>query len=65
MGTLNVFEAARLMDVERVVYASSESVYGSPSAYGKASVNRNDYPMTRMESSLTYQTTPQLYSVNE
>lgn len=46
IGTLNVFEAARLMDVERVVYASSESVYGSPSAYGKASVNEDDYPMT-------------------
>jgi UDP-glucose 4-epimerase len=26
-GTLNVFEAARLMDIRRVVYASSRSVY--------------------------------------
>ncbi|ABW01703.1 NAD-dependent epimerase/dehydratase family protein [Caldivirga maquilingensis] len=46
IGTLNVFEAARLMDLERVVYASSESVYGSPLVYGKGSVNEDDYPHT-------------------
>lgn len=46
MGTLNVFETARLMDIDRVVYASSESVYGSPQFYGKQSVNEDDYPRT-------------------
>lgn len=46
IGTFNIFEAARLMDLKRVVYASSESVYGSPSVYGKGSVNEDDYPHT-------------------
>ena len=46
LGTLNVLEVSRIMDVERVVYASSESVYGSPAAYGKGVVNEDDYPQT-------------------
>ena len=34
-GTVNVFEAARMADVERVVYTSSKSVYGAVGApYG-------------------------------
>ncbi len=32
MGTLNVYEAARLFAVQRVVYCSSDTVYGSVSA---------------------------------
>ncbi|MFT7676324.1 MAG: nucleoside-diphosphate-sugar epimerase [Planctomycetota bacterium] len=30
LGTINVFEAARAMNLERVVYASSAAVYGPP-----------------------------------
>ncbi|HJU29114.1 MAG TPA: SDR family oxidoreductase, partial [Candidatus Binataceae bacterium] len=36
-GTLNVFEAARIMGVARVVYASSVAVYGRASFRGKPS----------------------------
>ncbi|MBI3988731.1 MAG: NAD(P)-dependent oxidoreductase, partial [candidate division NC10 bacterium] len=35
LGALNVFEAARLAGVRRVVYASSIAVYGPPSIYGE------------------------------
>jgi len=34
LGSLNVFEAARLAGVRRVVYASSIAVYGPPAVYG-------------------------------
>jgi nucleoside-diphosphate-sugar epimerase len=42
MGMCNAFEAARLMGVKRVVYASSETVYGPQSMYGDRDVTEDD-----------------------
>ncbi|MDD4859046.1 MAG: NAD(P)-dependent oxidoreductase [Dehalococcoidales bacterium] len=42
-GTNNIFEAARIMDVKKVVWASSISVYG-PAARYKEQVLSNDAP---------------------
>lgn len=43
VGTSNVFEAARLMGISRVVYASSRNVYGLPQdAYGDREVTEDD-----------------------
>ncbi|MEM2881764.1 MAG: NAD(P)-dependent oxidoreductase [Candidatus Bathyarchaeia archaeon] len=43
-GTNNVFDAALLAGVERVVWASSVSVYGKASYYGGRAVNEDDPP---------------------
>jgi len=40
MGMSNAFEAAKIMDVNRVVYASSETVYGPQAQYGMREVTR-------------------------
>ena len=42
-GTLNIFELARLLDVKRVVWASSSAVYGPTEKYGPGPV-ANDAP---------------------
>jgi nucleoside-diphosphate-sugar epimerase len=42
MGMCNAFEAARLMGVKRVVYASSETVYGPQTMYGGREVSEDD-----------------------
>jgi nucleoside-diphosphate-sugar epimerase len=42
MGNSNAFEAAKLMGVNRVVYASSETVYGPQSMYGDRPVHEDD-----------------------
>ena len=42
MGMCNAFEAARLMGVKRVVYASSETVYGPQTMYGDREVREDD-----------------------
>ena len=42
LGMCNAFEAARLMGVDRVVYASSETVYGPQSMYGEREVTEDD-----------------------
>ncbi|MFC1901946.1 NAD-dependent epimerase/dehydratase family protein [Chloroflexota bacterium] len=46
LGMCNVFEAARLLGVSRVVYASSETVYGPQDEYGDREVTEEDrlYP---------------------
>jgi nucleoside-diphosphate-sugar epimerase len=44
LGMCNVFEAARLMGIKRVVYASSVGVYGPPSDYGDRPVTEDDIP---------------------
>ena len=43
-GTNNVFEVARWTGVERVVYASSISVYGPQETYGDRPLNEDDLP---------------------
>jgi nucleoside-diphosphate-sugar epimerase len=42
LGMCNAFEAARLMGAKRVVYASSETVYGPQSMYGDREVVETD-----------------------
>lgn len=42
LGMCNSFEAARLCDVKRVVYASSEGVYGPQDEYGDRDVTEDD-----------------------
>jgi UDP-glucose 4-epimerase len=42
MGMSNAFEAAKLMGARRVVYASSETVYGPQSMYGDREVTEDD-----------------------
>ena len=46
LGMCNAFEAGRLMGVNRVVYASSETVYGPQDKYGDREVVEDDqlYP---------------------
>ena len=44
MGTNNVFEAARLFDVEKVVFASSVTVYGKPKTRKEGVADEEDYP---------------------
>lgn len=44
VGTNNVFEAARLEGLQRVVWASSVAVYGSRSYYGKEALDEDDPP---------------------
>ncbi len=42
LGMCNAFEAARLMGINRVVYASSEGVYGPQDEYGDRPVTEED-----------------------
>jgi nucleoside-diphosphate-sugar epimerase len=42
LGMCNAFEAARLLGVSRVVYASSEGVYGPQDEYGDREVTEDD-----------------------
>jgi len=42
LGMSNAFEAARIMGVKRVVYASSETVYGNQAMYGMREVTEDD-----------------------
>ena len=42
LGMCNVFEAAGIMGISRVVYASSVAVYGPQSEYGDREVNEDD-----------------------
>jgi nucleoside-diphosphate-sugar epimerase len=42
LGMSNAFEAAKIMGAERVVYASSETVYGPQAMYGLRDVTEND-----------------------
>ena len=42
MGMCNSFEAAKLMGISRVIYASSEGVYGPQDEYGDRDVTEDD-----------------------
>lgn len=48
MGTSNVFEAAKLMGVRRVLFASSITAYGHHDNFGEKALDEDDpiYPMT-------------------
>jgi len=56
LGMCNVFEAARLLDLSRVVYASSFAVYGPQSEYGDRDVTEDDH----LHPSITYGITKQI-----
>lgn len=55
LGMCNAFEAARLLGVSRVVYASSEGVYGPQDEYGDREVNEDDHLHPRSGYHLTKQ----------
>lgn len=42
LGTTNVFEAARILGIKRVVFASSIAVYGPQEFYGERAINEED-----------------------
>jgi nucleoside-diphosphate-sugar epimerase len=42
VGACNVWEAARLLGIKRVVYASSETVYGEQKDYGDGEIKEDD-----------------------
>lgn len=42
LGMCNIFETARLLGIKRVVYASSETVYGEQSDYGDREIVEDD-----------------------
>jgi nucleoside-diphosphate-sugar epimerase len=44
LGMCNSFEAARLMGISRIVYASSVGVYGTQAEYGDREVDEDDRP---------------------
>lgn len=44
-GMANVFETARLLGIKRVVFASSETVYGSQEDYGDRDIVEDDRPL--------------------
>jgi UDP-glucose 4-epimerase len=44
VGTDNVFEASRLLDVERTIFTSSVVVYGDPKFYPSMKVDEDDFP---------------------
>lgn len=48
LGTANIFEAACRAGVGRILFLSSESVYGPQSAYGERPVTEEDYCAPRV-----------------
>ncbi|MDG6899640.1 MAG: NAD(P)-dependent oxidoreductase [Nitrososphaerota archaeon] len=44
IGMVNVLEAGRILDLERIVFASSITVYGGPKAYPAMVVDEDDFP---------------------
>ena len=71
MGMCNVFEAARLLGVSRVVFASSEGVYGPQDEYGDREVTEDDpmhpqsaYAMAKQLSEVLAAQYAELYGMN-
>jgi nucleoside-diphosphate-sugar epimerase len=70
LGMCNVFEAARLMGIKRVVYASSVGVYGAPFEYGGLEVNEdvplhpgNAYGLTKQLSEIVAERYHSMYGI--
>ena len=55
LGMCNSFEAVRLMGIKRVVYASSEGVYGPQNEYGDRYVTEDDHMHPQSAYALTKQ----------
>ncbi len=71
LGMCNSFEAARLMGISRVVYASSEGVYGPQDEYGNRAVTEDDkmhpgsaYAIAKQLSELLAAQYHRLYGIN-
>jgi len=71
LGMCNAFEAARLMGISRVVYASSEGVYGPQNEYGNREVTEEDkmhpgsaYAIAKQLSELLAAQYNRLYGIN-
>jgi nucleoside-diphosphate-sugar epimerase len=71
LGMCNSFEAARLMSIKRVVYASSEGVYGPQDEYGNREVSEDDklhpgsaYAIAKQLSELLATQYNRLYGIN-
>ncbi len=71
LGMCNAFEAARLMGIPRVVYASSEGVYGPQDEYGNREVTEEDemhpgsaYAIAKQLSELLAAQYNRLYGIN-
>jgi len=70
LGMCNVFEAARIMGLSRVVYASSVAVYGPQGEYGDREVNEDDhlhsgngYGLTKQLSEIMAEQYARLYDI--
>jgi nucleoside-diphosphate-sugar epimerase len=71
LGMCNVFEAAMLINIPRVVYASSVAVYGPQNEYGDREVNEDDhlhpgngYGLTKQLSEILAARYAELYGIN-
>lgn len=71
LGMCNVFEAARLTGVSRVIYASSWGVYGPQDEYGDRDVTEDDhlhpgsaYALTKQLSEILAAQYTELYGIN-
>jgi len=71
LGMCNCFEAARLMGINRVVYASSEGVYGPQDEYGNRPVTEDDkmhpgsaYAIAKQLSEILAAQYSRLYGIN-
>jgi UDP-glucose 4-epimerase len=71
LGMCNSFEAARLMGISRLVYASSEGVYGPQNEYGNREVTEEDkmhpgsaYAIAKQLSELLADQYYKLYGIN-
>jgi UDP-glucose 4-epimerase len=71
LGMCNVFEAARLAGISRVIYASSWGVYGPQDEYGDRDVTEDDhlhpgsaYALTKQLSEILAAQYAELYGIN-
>jgi len=71
LGMSNAFEAARIMGISRVIYASSETVYGSQAEYGDREVTEDDrlfpghsYALCKRFAEILADNYTQLYGMN-
>ncbi len=71
LGMCNAFEAARLSGISRVIYASSEGVYGPQDEYGDREVTEDDhlhpgsaYALTKQLSEILAAQYTELYGIN-
>ena len=71
LGMSNAFEAAKIMGVKRVVYASSETVYGPQAMYGMREVTEEDqtnpthsYPVSKLYAEILASQYRRLYGMS-